>query len=115
MDDARQRLEPIVVHFARQWNGAPERIVFDKAGIGRSFDSYRANHGLPGALGYFGAGRGGKHHVNRRTASAFALKRRLDPRRDGYVPFDCGGIARWPELRQEIAALRNPAMEVESP
>jgi hypothetical protein len=113
LDDARQRLEPIVVQLARQWNVAPERITYDKAGIGRSFDSYLANHGLPGAVGYFGAGRGGKHYVNRRTANAFALKRRLDPHRDGYVPFYCGGIAQWPDLRQEIAALRNPTMEVE--
>jgi hypothetical protein len=92
---------------------APERIVFDKAGIGRSFDSYLANHGLPGAMGHFGAGRGGKHYVNRRTANAFALKRRLDSHRDGYVPFCCGGIAEWPGFRQEIAELRNPTMEVE--
>jgi hypothetical protein len=113
LDDARQRLEPIVVQLARQWKVDPDRIIFDKAGIGRSFDSYLANHGLPGALGYFGAGRGGKHYVNRRTANAFALKRRLDPHRDGYVPFYCGGIAQWPELRQEIAELRNPTMEVE--
>jgi hypothetical protein len=58
-------------------------------------------------------GPGGKHYVNCRTANAFALKRRLDPHRDGHVPFYCGGIAQWPELRQEITELRNPAMEVE--
>jgi hypothetical protein len=64
-------------------------------------------------VGYFGAGRGGKLYINRRTANAFALKRRLDPHREGYVPFYCGGIPEWPELRAEIAELRSPAMEVE--
>jgi phage terminase large subunit len=113
LDDARQRLEPIVVQLARQWNVSPDHIVYDKAGIGRSFGSYLANHGLNNTMGFFGAGRGGKLYINRRTANAFALKRRLDPHRDGYVPFYCGGIAEWPELRQELAELRSPTMEVE--
>jgi hypothetical protein len=113
LDDARHRLEPIVVQLARQWKISAGQIVYDKAGIGRSFGSYLANHGLDGAVGCFGAGRGGKHYVNRRTANAFSLKRRLDPHRDGYVPFYCGGIAEWPDLRQEIAALHNPTMEIE--
>jgi hypothetical protein len=113
LDDARERLEPIVIQLARHWKVAPGQIVYDKAGIGRSFGSYLANHGMDGAVGYFGAGRGGKHYVNRRTANAFALRRRLDPHRDGYVPFYCGGIAEWPNLRQEIAELLNPTMEVE--
>jgi hypothetical protein len=113
LDDARNRLEPIVVQLARQWNVSPGHIVYDKAGIGRSFGSYLANHGLNNTMGYFGAGRGGKLYINRRTANAFALKRRLDPHRDGYVPFYCGGIAEWPELRQELAELRSPTMEVE--
>jgi hypothetical protein len=29
------------------------------------------------------------------------------------VPFYCGGLAEWPQLRKEIAELRNPAMEME--
>jgi hypothetical protein len=113
LDDARHRLEPVVLELAVKWAVAPDRITYDKAGVGRSFGSYLANHGLGGAVGYFGAGRGGKLYVNRRTANAFALKRRLDPHREGYVPFYCGGIAQWPELRQEIAELRNPTMEIE--
>jgi hypothetical protein len=61
----------------------------------------------------FGAGRGGKRHVNRRTANAFALGCRLDPHRDGHVPFYCGGIPEWPNLRQELAELHSPAMEIQ--
>jgi hypothetical protein len=59
------------------------------------------------------AGRGGKLYVNRRTDNAFALKRWLDPHRKGYVPLYCGGHADWPQLREEMAELRNPAMEME--
>jgi hypothetical protein len=113
LDDARDRLEPIVVALARKWNVTPDHLVYDKAGPGRSFGSYLANHGLPGAVGFFGAGRGGKLYVNRRTANAFLLRRRLDPHRKGYVPFYCGGLAEWPVLRQELAELRSPTMELE--
>ena len=113
LDDARHRLEPIVVELARKWGVAPDRIVYDKAGIGRSFGSYLASYGLAGAVGYFGAGKGGKLYVNRRTANAFALRRRLDPHRENHVPFYCGGIPEWPALRQELAELRSPTMEIE--
>jgi hypothetical protein len=113
LDDARQRLEPVVVELARKWQVTPDHIVYDKAGLGRSFGSYLANHGLNGALGYFGAGKGGKYYVNRRTANAFMLRRRLDHHREGHVPFYCGGIAEWPALRQELAELRAPTMEME--
>jgi hypothetical protein len=113
LDDARHRLEPVVVELARNWRVPADRIAFDMAGIGRSFGSYLASYGLPGAVGYFGAGRGGKHHVNRRTANAVALRRRLDPHRDGFVPFYCGGIPEWPNLRQELAELHSPAMEIQ--
>jgi hypothetical protein len=113
LDDARHRLEPVVVELARKWQIAPDRLVYDKAGIGRSFGSYLASHGFEGAVGYFGAGKGGKLYVNRRTANAFALKRRLDPHRENHVPFYCGGIPEWPGLRQELAELRSPTMEIE--
>jgi hypothetical protein len=113
LDDARHRLEPIVVALARKWQIAPDRVVYDKAGLGRSFGSYLAGYGLDGAVGYFGAGKGGKLHVNRRTANAFAIKRRLDPHRENHVPSYCGGIPEWPALRQELAELRSPTMEVE--
>jgi hypothetical protein len=111
LDEARQRLEPIVAQMARKWDVAPCSITYDKAGLGRSFGSYLANHGLDGAVGYFGAGKGGRLYINRRTANAFALKRRLDPHRRGHVPFYCGGIPEWPALRDELAALHGPTMQ----
>ena len=82
LDEARHRLEPVVVELARKWGVPAERIVYDKAGLGRSFGSYLASYGLAGAVGYFGAGKGGKLYVNRRTANAFAIRRRLDPHRE---------------------------------
>ena len=53
-------------------------------------------------------------YVNRRTANAFAVKRRLDPHRKDFVPFYCGGIPEWELLREELAELRSPATEVEA-
>ncbi len=29
------------------------------------------------------------------------------------MPFYCGGIPEWPGLRQELAELRSPTMEIE--
>jgi hypothetical protein len=139
LDDARHRLEPVVLDLALRYGVSGDRVVYDKAGLGRNFRSYLTHHTeqrraefrarhidqpatwidrqIPpefhGAVGYFGAGRGGKLYVNRRTANAFALKQRLDPHRDGYVPFYCGGIPEWPALRQELAELRAPTMEME--
>lgn len=113
LDDAEHRLEPVVASLCRKWDVAPDRILYDKAGLGRSFGSYLAHHGLDGAVGVFGAGKGGKFYVNRRTANAFALKRRLDPARHDHVPFYAGGISEWPHLRRELAELRSPTMEVE--
>jgi hypothetical protein len=113
LDEARHRLEPLVSDLARKWDVYPERITYDKAGLGRSFGSYLESYGLVGAVGYFGAGKGGKLYVNRRTANAFALKRRLDPHRDDHIPFYCGGLPEWPSLRQEISELRAPVMEIE--
>jgi hypothetical protein len=114
LDDARHRLEPIVIALAKKWQVLPESVIYDKAGPGRSFGSYLAHHGLEGAMGFFGAGKGGKLYVNRRTANAFALKRRLDPHREGHVPFYCGKLGdHWPKLRQELAELRSPTLEME--
>jgi hypothetical protein len=114
LDDAKYRLEPIVVDMARRWKVPGGRIIFDKGGPGRSFDSYLAKHGLDDAYGHFGNGKGGRQYVNRRTADAFALKRRLDPHRAGHVPFYCGGIKEWPEMRQELAELRGADQDIQT-
>jgi hypothetical protein len=137
LDDARHRLEPVVLELARKWSISPDHVIYDKGGPGRSFGSYlsreaenqriawrRANpdqfdhpHVGPqrfdGAIGYFGAGKAGKLYVNRRTACAFAIKRRLDPHRENHVPFYCGGLPEWLALRQELAELRSPTQEME--
>jgi hypothetical protein len=113
LDDARHRLEPVVAEIAKRWGIPGERIVYDKGGVGRSFESYLAQHGLGGAVGYFGSGRGGQLYTNRRTANAFAIKRRLDPHRKDHVPFYCGGIPEWTSLRQELGELRSPTMSME--
>lgn len=113
LDDAKARLEPIVVAMAAKWKVPADRVIYDKAGLGRSFGSYLANHGLGGAVGYFGGGRGGIYYSNRRTANAYAVKRRLDPRRDGFIPFYVGGIPEWLELRHELAEMRAPTMEMD--
>ncbi len=139
LDDARHRLEPVVASMARRWQVPGDHIIYDKAGVGRSFGSYlerwtrreqrewlEAHADQPpdyrqrlqpsvieGAVGYFGAGKGGKLYLNRRTACAFALKRRLDPHREGHVPLCCAGLPEWPRLREELAALHGPTMEME--
>jgi hypothetical protein len=113
LDDARHRLEPEVVRLARQWGVPGSHVIFDQSGLGRSFGSYLRNHGLEDAVGYFGAGKGGRLHVNRRTANAYALHRRLDPGRAGHVPFYCGGLPAWPALREELDQLKAPTMEME--
>jgi hypothetical protein len=137
LDDARHRLEPIVLDLAKKWNVAPDRVIYDKGGIGRNFGSYLAREQrrridawwasrvdqphrpdlapepFESAVGYFGAGKGGKLYVNRRTANAYALKRRLDPNRENYVPLYCGGLPEWLSLREELAELRTPLQEYE--
>jgi hypothetical protein len=107
LDDANQRLEPVVRKLACKWDIPGPRIVYDQNGIGRNFGSYLANHGIEGAIGHFGGGRGGWRYFNRRSANAGALKNRLDPGRAGFVPFYCGNIPVWNILRQEIAEIRS--------
>jgi hypothetical protein len=133
LDDARYRLEPIVLAMARKWNVQPQDVIYDKGGPGRSFGSYLARyaedviaawwrehpHGpmreapepFEGVIGSFGGGSGGRLYVNRRTANAYAVKRRLDPNRKGHVPFYCGNIPQWPLLRQELLELKDGEME----
>ena len=113
LDDAAHRLEPVVIELCKRWGIPGSRVIYDRGGLGRSFGSYLANHGLDDAFGYYGSGKGGRLYVNRRTACAYALRKRLDPHRKDHVPFYCGGIPEWPALRQELAELRSPSMELE--
>jgi hypothetical protein len=113
LDDARHRLEPEILRLARKWEVAGDHVVFDKAGLGRSLGSYLEAEGLPGAVGYFGNGKGGKLYKNRRTANAHAFKNRIDARRAGFIPFYVDpGLPEWASMRQEIGELRAPTMEM---
>jgi phage terminase large subunit len=113
LDDARHRLEPVVVTLAAKWACPGSHVVYDMNGVGRSLGSYLAALGLPGAVGYFGAGKGGPLYTNRRTANAFSFKARLDAKRDGFTPFyvDPAAAPEWPALRRELMELRTPLME----
>jgi hypothetical protein len=108
------RLEPKVIELAHKWGVTPDYLLYDQAGLGRSFGSYLSKNGFDGATGCCSAGKGGKLYLNRRTGNAFALKRRLDPNRKGCTPFCCDCIPEWPQLREELGELRAPAMEVEA-
>ena len=128
LDDARHRLEPVVAELVRKYSVTPKRteltpagpiepvrptVIYDKGGLGRSFASYLAGSGVVGAVGYFGASKGGHLYVNRRTANAFAIRRRLDPHRKDHVPFYCGGLPEWPALRHELTELKLKDSEIE--
>lgn len=109
--DARHRLEPVVIELARKWGVPPSRVIYDQGGLGRSFGNYLARAGFDGAIGSFGSASGGILYRNRRTANAFAFRRRIDPNRKGHVPFYCGGIPLWPKMREELAAIHGPTLE----
>jgi hypothetical protein len=111
LEDAEHRLEPVVIAKAKQWKVSGSDVTFDKNGLGRSLGNYLAKHGLEGALGYFGGGRGGKFYFNRRTACGFGVRDRLDPHRKGHVPFYTGGVPGWAQLQEQLSELRSPTME----
>jgi hypothetical protein len=113
LDDARHRLEPEVVRMKKQWKVEGDHIVYDQAGLGRNFGSYLNAHGIEGAVGSFGGGKGGKFYFNRRTANAFACRKRIDPHGDHHVPFYVGGVAQWPALRQELSELMQPGTDID--
>ncbi len=57
----------------------PQRIVYDQNGIGADFDNRLRTAGLSGAKGYKGSRSGGDKYSNLRSASAWNLRRRIDP------------------------------------
>jgi hypothetical protein len=59
----------------------PEHVVFDSTGIGADFANRLRAVGVLGAKAFSGARSGGERFANLRTASAWALRRRLDPAR----------------------------------
>jgi hypothetical protein len=116
-------------------HGVPaNRIVFDAGGwAGSDMRRYLDAHGLHGAIGYFGSGKGGERYANKRARSAWRLRQRLDPDRAERVPkrpvdpapiptlrnqrtlsddvkkqprFHIPSGPWWPELREELLGLR---------
>lgn len=63
---------------ARRNGVEPHRVSYDAGGIGHDFGARLAAAGLKGARGYLG-GKEGPKFANLRTASAWLLRRRLDP------------------------------------
>ncbi len=59
----------------------PTRVVYDQNGIGADFDNRLRTAGLSGAKGYKGSRSGGDKFTNLRSASAWGLRRRIDPAR----------------------------------
>lgn len=74
---------------------APERIVYDQAGLGADFDNRLRAVGLRGCKGYKGSRDGGDRFLNLRAAAAWQLRRRLDPARQVRGPSPPGGRPVW--------------------
>lgn len=112
-DQAANRLEPVVASLAEHFEVHPSRASFDQAGLGSNFASYMSAYGYHGMTGYFGGGKGGTFYANRRSANAYAFKRRIDPYRGDCVPFWCGAMPEWPMLRQELEAMYYGEMSID--
>ena len=90
----------------------PERITYDRVGIGRDFPLHLQRRGLEGCLGYAGAGKPrSSDYTNLRSEAAWRLRQRLDPQ---WLPGGPGAgkpvfvIPRgpyWPRLREELRTL----------
>lgn len=101
-----------VRRLAVQWEVPPDRITFDRVGIGKDFPLYLARVGLAGAVPYAGAGKASMPDgfINLRSEAYWRFRRRIDP---GYYA-DQGDVKPrflvprgpyWPRLREELAVL----------
>ena len=72
----------LVAWAAAKWGIHHSRVVYDAGGwAGSDFARYLEAVGISDATPYHGSASGGKRFINRRTRSAWALRRRLDPDR----------------------------------
>jgi hypothetical protein len=71
---------------AKQYGVRPQHITFDATGVGADVDNRLRAAGLDGAKGYMGANSGGERFCNLRSASGWALRRRLDAHRTVRKP-----------------------------
>jgi hypothetical protein len=86
LDDARHRLEPKVLELARKWQVPPDCLVYDKAGLGRSFGSDLASRGYDGAS----VKRQGSPW--RRDAAITVAVFQVRPRRHRLAPGNCEAV-----------------------
>ena len=105
-----------VAKIATRFTVPGSRVIYDEGGLGCGFRSSLRQVGLHDCYGYVGAESGGLKATNFRSASALALKNRLDPSRTPipfhipkeYLEFLKPQIA---ELRYELAAKDKIALE----
>lgn len=123
----------IVAGKQRQYGVRAEHITYDAGGwAGTDMERYLNQHGIFGAVAYFGAGKGGSRFTNARARAAWRLRQRLDPdrplrvrpiaphdpnavptrRRDDAISsdrqpaFHIPADSWWGELREELLAMR---------
>ena len=99
---------------AQRWDVPPGSISWDVEGIGADFANRLEAVGIRGARAYRGGDDGGRKFFNLRAAAAWALRRRLDPKR--MLIFEQGGQVPQPPFRiprpwmrlmlEELAGLR---------
>jgi len=80
------------------------RVVYDRTGIGETFGTLLANHGLHGAIGFAGGSGTSPKFENLRAAAYWALGRRMNPDLDPqpfHIPQGYGG-----RRRRELQATR---------
>jgi hypothetical protein len=68
-----------IAHKAHQWGVLPNRITYDRGGLGKQLPNHLQRLGIVGATPYIGAGSpADESYVNLRTECAFRLRNRLD-------------------------------------
>ena len=83
----------------RKYGIKPHRVVYDRSGLGEGFDAFLRAAGVTGAIGFLGGAEAKGHQrkfENLKSASAWQLRKRLDPAR-GESPF-----AIPPEFGQQL-------------
>ena len=85
LDETGRRAGEIV----KKYGIKPHRVVYDRSGLGEGFDTFLRSAGVVGAIGFLGGSEARGHQrkfENLKSASAWQLRKRLDPAR-GEKPF----------------------------